>query len=272
MCLISTGASPMSVPPVSVELVQNRVDDLLKDDEHHHGEHRREIERPERRNEAPEHAQVRVDDVVEERLDPVQPHRVRQPDPGHDDERQDQEDVDADEDVDEALDRRDRVCEQRCVRHRAHQTGVRRGRRGSYAWLKKPPRSMRRARSSALTSTLRGVSRKTLSAIRCMPPSSAYVRPEAKSISRFERSVSVLWRFRMTGTASLNWSAICWASLKLLGITRCTWMSPPRPPPPPLPPTDRSTRVSRPRGSSAKMSSNSSRRLRWSRRTFGRSR
>ena len=42
-----------------------------------------------------------------------------------------------------------------------------------YAWLKKPPRSSMRARSSAETSTLRGVSRKTLSATRCMPPSSA---------------------------------------------------------------------------------------------------
>ena len=39
-------------------------------------------------------------------------------------------------------------------------------------WLKKPF-SISRARSSAETSTLRGVSRNTLSAIRCMPPSSA---------------------------------------------------------------------------------------------------
>ena len=41
------------------------------------------------------------------------------------------------------------------------------------AWLKKPPRSRSRARSSAETSTFRGVSRKTLSATRCIPPSSA---------------------------------------------------------------------------------------------------
>jgi hypothetical protein len=47
---------------------------------------------------------------------------------------------------------------------------MRRGRRDD--WLKKPF-SMSRARSSAETSTLRGVSRNTLSAIRCMPPSSA---------------------------------------------------------------------------------------------------
>ena len=39
-------------------------------------------------------------------------------------------------------------------------------------WLKKPF-SIRRARSSAETSTFRGVSRNTLSAMRCMPPSSA---------------------------------------------------------------------------------------------------
>ena len=58
----------------------------------------------------------------------------------------------------------------------------------AYAWLKKPPRSSRRARSSALTSTFWGVRRKTLSATRCMPPSSAYVSPLAKSIRRFESS------------------------------------------------------------------------------------
>ena len=39
-------------------------------------------------------------------------------------------------------------------------------------WLKKPF-SMSSARSSAEISTLRGVSMKTLSAIRCMPPSRA---------------------------------------------------------------------------------------------------
>ena len=46
-------------------------------------------------------------------------------------------------------------------------------RRHAYAWLKKPPLSSMRARSSADTSTLRGVSRKTLSATRCMLPFSA---------------------------------------------------------------------------------------------------
>ena len=43
---------------------------------------------------------------------------------------------------------------------------------GAQDWLKKPF-SISRARSSAEISTLRGVSMNTLSAIRCMPPSSA---------------------------------------------------------------------------------------------------
>src|SRR3954471_1333041 len=89
------------------------------------------------------------------------------------------------------------------------------------AWLKKP-RSSRRARSSAETCTFRGVSRKTLSATRCMPPSRAYVRPLVKSIRRLESSWSAPCRLRITGIASLNLSAICCASLKLRGITRCT--------------------------------------------------
>ncbi len=52
----------------------------------------------------------------------------------------------------------------------------------------KKPFSISLARSSADISTLRGVSMNTLSAIRCMPPSSAYVRPLAKSIRRLDRS------------------------------------------------------------------------------------
>ena len=46
------------------------------------------------------------------------------------------------------------------------------GRPVAQDWLKKPF-STRRARSSAETSTLRGVSMKVFSAIFCMPPSSA---------------------------------------------------------------------------------------------------
>src|SRR5437868_11523143 len=98
--------------------------------------------------------------------------------------------------------------------------------RFSYAWLKNPPRSSMRARSSAETSTLRGVRRKTLSATRCMPPSSAYVRPLAKSMSRFASSWSAPWRLRMTGMPSLKRSAICCASLKLRGRTRWTRTAP----------------------------------------------
>src|SRR6476659_5210826 len=48
---------------------------------------------------------------------------------------------------------------------------------------------------------------------------------------RLERSVSTPWRLSTTGIESLNLSATCWASLKLLGMTRCTRTSP-RPLPP----------------------------------------
>ena len=41
------------------------------------------------------------------------------------------------------------------------------------------------------------------------------------------------WRLRITGIDSLNWLAICWASLKVLGITRWTWRSIPALPLPP---------------------------------------
>ena len=65
-------------------------------------------------------------------------------------------------------------------------------------------------------------------------------------------------RLRITGTERLNWSATCWASLKLRGMTRWTWTSEP-----PLP-TGRSVRVrvAEIGSSSAKMSSISSRRAR----------
>src|SRR5712691_1374636 len=219
MCLISTGVSAIGKPPLSVRLIEQRVRNPVDRDEDDDPEHRRKVERAERRQDPPEDPQVRIADVVEETLDAVQPRRVGQPDPGRDDVREDEQRVDADEDVDEALDPRDGIQQQY-----AHQDCVRAGRRESspYAWLKKPPRSSQRARSSALTSTFRGVSRNTLSATRCMPPSSAYVRPLAKSINRFERSASELCRLRMTGIDSLNLSAICCASLKLRGTTRWT--------------------------------------------------
>src|SRR4051812_38361712 len=156
--------------------------------------------------------------------------RIGQPDPRRDHIREDQQDVDVDEDIDEALQRRRRVGKHdHAGADIAHDAWILRNLRDPcgtavervQAWLKKPPLSIMRARSSADTSTLRGVSRKTLSATRCMLPSSAYVRPLAKSISRFESSLSALWRLRITGTESLNLSAICCASLKLRGSTRC---------------------------------------------------
>src|SRR5262245_11689117 len=59
-----------------------------------------------------------------------------------------------------------------------------------------------------------------------MPPSSAYVSPLAKSIRRFDSSASALCRLRITGIECLNLSAICCASLKLRGRTRCTRTEP----------------------------------------------
>ena len=55
---------------------------------------------------------------------------------------------------------------------------------------------------------------KFLSPTRCMPPSMAYVRPLQKSMSRLASSVSEPCRLMITGTSTLNLSAICWASLK----------------------------------------------------------
>ena len=73
--------------------------------------------------------------------------------------------------------------------------------RGAQAWLKNPPAgSSARARSSAETSTFLGVSRNTLSATRCMLPSSAYVSPLAKSISRFKDSVPVILNLQSADT------------------------------------------------------------------------
>ena len=164
--------------------------------EHDHGDHRRQVERPERRKESAGRARrYGIADVVEEPLDPVEPDRVRQPDPGHDDVRQDQEHVDADEDVHEALDASTaclRAAPKRgCV---AHRESLRRSAAGSwaqaYAWLKKPPRSSRRARSSAETSTFRGVRRKTLSATRCIPPLER-VREAAREVDQPLRELRV---------------------------------------------------------------------------------
>src|SRR3954470_19802252 len=199
-----------------MELIEDPDQRLREHQEHDRRDPRREIDRAHRRQQPPEQPQVGFGDVVEKPLDPVQPGRIRQAEPAREDVREDHEHVDDRKDPDESLRRGDGV------RKQAHLWAVRRAVGFSYAWLKKPPRSINRARSSAETSTFRGVSRNTLSAIRCIPPSSAYVRPLAKSISRFESSWSLCWRLRMTGTPSLKRSAICCASLKLRGSTRCT--------------------------------------------------
>src|SRR5207253_7996290 len=180
---------------------------------------------PRRREQAAEEPQIRLANVVEEPLDPVECQRIGQPQPARDDVRKDHEAIERDKDVDERLGARDRVAKHVEPGQGAHPASVRPLRGFSYAWLKKP-RSSIRARSSAESSTSRGVRRKTLSAIRCIPPSSAYVRPLAKSISRFDSSASADWRLRITGTPFLKRSATCCASLKLRGRMRWTREAP----------------------------------------------
>src|ERR671939_1437350 len=204
MWRISTGVSAMRCSLPSVESIEERVEPPLDREEDDHRDDRRDVERPERRQDAAEEAQVRVAHVVEEPLHPAQRRRVRQRDPRGQAVHGDDQDVDVDEDVDEALNRVHGVEEQtESGDLRAHQKGVRPDAVASYAWLKKPPRSSRRARSSAETSTFRGVRRNTLSATRCMPPFSAYVSPLVKSISRFDSSASAPCRFRITGIPCL---------------------------------------------------------------------
>src|SRR5262249_25667929 len=185
-------------------------------DQEDQGQHRREVDRSRRREEPTEDAEVRLTDVVEEALDPVERRRIWQPQPARQDVDEDHEPVEPDEDVDERLDARDRVGKQHERGWPAHSGLVRGLETFSYAWLKKP-RSSIRALSSADSSTSLGVSRKTLSAIRCIPPSSAYVSPLAKSISRFDSSESADWRLRITGTPFLSREATCCASLELRG-------------------------------------------------------
>src|SRR5919109_2866160 len=279
MWRISTGVSAMCSSHPSVESSKERVEPALDREEDEHRQHRGDVERSQLRHDAPEEAQVRVAHVVEETLDPVQPGRVRQRDPGGQDVDEDDQDVDVDEDVHEAPHRVDGVVEQTkrgdiC----AHQSGIRPRAAASYAWLKKPPRSSRRARSSAETSTFRGISRNTLSATRCMPPSSAYVSPLVKSISRFESSWSTPCRFRMTGIESLKRSAMLFASWKLCGTTRCTCTDGTARTTPSVrrPPRGRRTGAVRGSGSSSgsgsvQSSKSCCRRRGVSRRTFGRS-
>src|SRR3954453_2229262 len=202
----------MALPSFSVQSIEDGDDDQLSHDQRDDGDHRRQVDRAGHRQDSAPKPEVRLADVVEEPLH--RPERVRQLDPRRQDVQEDDEHVDAYEDAQEPLDLAD------CV-EQEHWRLLRGAQRVSYAWLKKPPRSSSCARCSADTSTFRGVRRNTLSATRCMPPSRAYVRPLAKSISRFDRSWSDVCRFRITGIESLNLSAICCASLKLLGTTRC---------------------------------------------------
>ena len=114
-------------------------------------------------------------DVAQEVQHRVQRARVRHAhaegeDPGHDDRGEDDQRVDADQRRQEVGDLLARLHQAPGRSGRADMT--RRAAVESSDWLKKPF-SISAARSSAETSTLRGVSRKTLSAIRCMPPSSA---------------------------------------------------------------------------------------------------
>src|ERR671923_2725587 len=140
MWRISTGVSAIGSSLPSVESSEERVEPALDREEDEHRHDRREVERSELRHDATEEAQVRVAHVVEEPLDPVEPGRVRQRDPGGQDVDEDDQDVDVDEDVYEAPHRVDGVEEQTdCGDLCAHRREVRPGVAASYAWLKKPP-------------------------------------------------------------------------------------------------------------------------------------
>jgi hypothetical protein len=65
----------------------------------------------ERREEPPEEAEVGVDDVVQEALEPVQPHGVGQRKPRREDVDDDEDQIDEEDRVDEVLGGRDGVRE-----------------------------------------------------------------------------------------------------------------------------------------------------------------
>src|SRR5262249_51287979 len=193
-CLSSTGEYRMCSLASSVQTLEDRDHESLEQDQRSDGDDWREVDRsgPERQD-VPPGPQIRLTQVVQEPLHGSQ--RVRELHPGRQDVRQDRQHVNAHEDVHEQLDFGNGV------EHHGRPLLV----SGcfSYAWLKKPPRSNKAARCSADTSTFRGVRRKTLSATRCMPPFSAYVSPLAKSMRRFDSSLSALCRLRMTGMPCL---------------------------------------------------------------------
>src|ERR1700694_1222905 len=90
MWRISTGVSAIAVSPLVVEPVENRDEDNPDHHEEEHSDDRREVDRPERGQQPAEEPQVRLADVVEKALDPVQPGRVRQPPPPPQDVTEDQ--------------------------------------------------------------------------------------------------------------------------------------------------------------------------------------
>src|SRR3954452_1333369 len=103
---ISTGVYDITLLS-SVHSVQEAHDDLLDADQDEDADDRRDVQRPEPRQDAPEEPQVRLAYVVEEFLQPVE--RIRHADPRRQDVDEDEQHVDADEDGDEALRCRDRV-------------------------------------------------------------------------------------------------------------------------------------------------------------------
>jgi hypothetical protein len=101
------------VPSVSpVEVVEDPDEEAVDHAEHEKGQDRREVDRARRGQQPAEDAQVRLADVVEEALDPVERGRVRQAQPTRDDVGEDHEPVEQQEHVDEGLDLRNRVGKQ----------------------------------------------------------------------------------------------------------------------------------------------------------------
>src|SRR5262245_12075894 len=180
---------------ISGKLFDTGIDQPPNDGEEQDGEDGREIEpntaQPQRREETAEEREVRIDHVVQELLKRRQPARIGQTKPREQDVDEDQEQVHVVDRLDERACSGDSVRERhdvpavgtrhadvlrggiptdpRLARRPAVSDGSGAGFPGvgadglrCYAWLKNP-RSTSRARSSAETSTLRGVSRKTLS-------------------------------------------------------------------------------------------------------------
>ena len=107
---------------LSGEGVEEPVHDCHQREQDDDAHDRRQVERPEPRQEPPEEAQIRLADVAQELRDSAYPGRVGQPHPRDQDVDEDQQDVDVDEDVYKLVRRRRGVREQR---KRGHQERVR---------------------------------------------------------------------------------------------------------------------------------------------------